>query len=61
MSFNQQIMNLFFDFFLSVELYQLQCFFIDHILNSILDTHAKRRTFRTIIINILISNDIQHL
>ena len=61
MSFNQQIMNFFFDFFLSVELYQLQCFFIDHILNSILDTHAKRRTFRTIIINILISNDIQHL
>ena len=61
MIFNKQIMNLFFYFFLRHKLYQLQCFCIDHILNSILDTHAKRRTVRTTIINILISNNIQHL
>lgn len=61
MSFNQQIMNLFFDFFLRVKLYQLQCFFINHILNSILDTHTKRWTFWSIVVNILISNNIQHL
>lgn len=61
MSFNQQIMNLFFYFFLRLNLYQLQGFFIDHILDSVLDTHIKRRTFRTRVINILISNNIQHL
>ena len=59
--FNQQIMTFLFDLFLSVELYQLQCFCVDHILDGILDTHTKRRTFWTIVINILISNNIQYL
>ena len=61
MSFNQQIMNLIFYFFLRLNLYQLQGFFIDHILDGVLDTHTKRRAFRTRVINILISNNIQHL
>ena len=47
--FNQQIMTFLFDLFLSVELYQLQCFCVDHILDGILDTHTKRRTFWTIV------------
>ena len=53
MSFNQQIMNLFFDFFLRVKLYQLQCFFINHILNSILDIKGTERSvYKALCLNI---------